>query len=288
MASEPGAGAQTALLELDHVSKRFGGLPAVDDLSFAARTGETLGVIGPNGAGKSTVISLVGGAIAPTSGVIRFQGRDVTRLAPHQRAHLGIARTFQVAQPFSGLDVRENIIIGALFGGRAPGRTEAERVADEVMERAGLTAKARLKGDALTVADRKRLEMARALAMRPRLLLLDEVMSGLTPYEVEQAVKLIREINQSGVTVIVVEHIMKAIQGVSDRVLVIHFGRRIAEGAPQETLSNPKVIEAYLGERYARERLGKPPDAGTDAGADAEVDVAGADGASPEDGSVDR
>ena len=240
------------MLELDHVTKRFGGLSAVDDLSFSVRAGEVLGVIGPNGAGKSTVVGLVAGAIGPTSGSIRFEGRDIGRLRPHQRAHLGIARTFQIAQPFAGLSMRENVVVGALFGGRAPNRAAAMRIADEVLERTGLTAKAGLKGDELTVADRTRLEMARALALKPRLLLLDEVMAGLVPSEVELAVRLIREINRSGVTVVVIEHIMRAIQGVSDRVLVINFGKRLAEGSPQEVLSDPRVIEAYLGERYAK------------------------------------
>ncbi|HKV84291.1 MAG TPA: ABC transporter ATP-binding protein [Ktedonobacterales bacterium] len=252
MASEPGVEGGAPILELDHVVKRFGGLSAVDDLSFAVRSGEVLGVIGPNGAGKSTVVGLVAGALSPTSGVIRFEGQDIGRLRPHQRAHLGIARTFQVAQPFAGLSMRENVVVGALFGGRAPNRAAAMRIADEVLERTGLTAKAALKGDELTVADRKRLEMARALALKPRLLLLDEVMAGLIPTEVELAVRLIREINESGVTVVVIEHIMRAIQGVSDRVLVINFGKRLTEGSPQEVLSDPKVIEAYLGERYAK------------------------------------
>ena len=176
------------MLELEHITKRFGGLPAVEDLSFRVREGEVLGMIGPNGAGKSTAISLIGGALAPTAGIVRFQGRDITRLAPHQRAQLGIARTFQVTQPFAQLDIRENVIVGALFGGHARGRPEAARRADAVLERVGLARKARLKGDELTVADRKRLEMARALATNPRLLLLDEVMACLTPREVGEAV----------------------------------------------------------------------------------------------------
>ncbi len=242
------------LLELRGATKRFGGLPAVDDLSFAVREGEVLGIIGPNGAGKSTLIGLIGGAIAPTAGTVHYQGRNIGRLSPHARSHLGIARTFQIAQPFVGLDVRENVLVGALFGQRDLGHAEALRVADEVLTRVGLARKARLKGGQLTVADRKRLEMARALATNPKLLLLDEVMAGLTSNEVDQAVGLIREINRSGVTVLVVEHIMRAIRGVSDRVLVMHHGRKIAEDAPDVVLSDPRVIEAYLGERYSKQR----------------------------------
>lgn len=245
----------TPLLQLVGVTKRFGGLAAVADLSFSLQKGEILGVIGPNGAGKSTMVNVIGGSMTQTSGTILYQGHDITRLPPNRRTHLGIVRTFQVTQPFMGLDVRENVMVGAFFGQQGRNRTKALRVADEVLERMNLAHKATFKGDQLTIADRKRLEMARALATNPQLLLLDEVMAGLTATEVAQAVELIKQINKTGVTILVIEHIVRAIASASNRILVLHHGRKIAEDEPSQVLSDPKVIEAYLGERYAKKRI---------------------------------
>lgn len=211
-------------------------------------------MIGPNGAGKSTLVGLIGGALAPTVGTVSFAGKTVNDVSASQRCMLGIARTFQLTLPFAGLDVRHNVMVGALFGRSRLSATNARRRADEVLEQVGLAHKAGVNGSDLTTAERKRLELARALATNPRLLLLDEVMAGLTPTEVEEALGVIRDINRAGITVVVIEHIMRAITGLSNRIMVMHHGRKIAEDEPERVLSDPRVIEAYLGSRYAQAR----------------------------------
>jgi branched-chain amino acid transport system ATP-binding protein len=243
----------SAVLEVDGLGRRFGGLEAVHDLSFTLSEAETLGVIGPNGAGKSTLVNLITGHLKPSAGRVVIGGRDVTGAKPWAIAEAGVARTFQIVKPFRDLTVRENVAIGSMFGSsRARSATEAIARAGEVLERVGLADRADAEPGGLSVADARRLELAKALAMRPRLLLLDEVMAGLRPREIEAALELIGSLKDEGITIIVVEHVMKAIMSVSDSVLVMHEGGELVHGRPREVVEDERVIEAYLGQRYAQ------------------------------------
>jgi branched-chain amino acid transport system ATP-binding protein len=242
----------STVLEVEHLGRRFGGLKAVHDVSFSLDEAQTLGVIGPNGAGKSTLVNLITGHLKPTAGRVVIDGRDVTGAKPWVIAKARVARTFQIVKPFRDLTVRENVAIGSMFGPtRARSTREAISRAGEVLERVGLADSAKAQPGNLSVADARRLELAKALAMRPRLLLLDEVMAGLRPREIEAALDLIRSLRDDGITIVVVEHVMKAIMSVSDSVLVMHEGGELVHGPPQEIVEDERVIEAYLGERYA-------------------------------------
>jgi branched-chain amino acid transport system ATP-binding protein len=235
-----------SLLALEGVSKRFGGLQAVSHLSLAMAEGEILGLIGPNGAGKTTVFHLVSGFLAPDAGDIRFRGRRVVGLRPHAVCRLGLARTFQLVRPFPELTVLDNVAVGAL--GRHPRLAAARARARAVVERLGLGARAGTPAGALTLADRKRLELARALATEPALLLLDEVMAGLTPAETAALVDVVRDINAGGVSVLLIEHNLQAVMALSHRLVVLSFGEKIAEGPPAAVAADARVVEAYLGE----------------------------------------
>ena len=237
-----------ALLEVEKVSKSFGGLMAVRRLDIAANEGEILGLIGPNGSGKTTLFNLITGFLKPNSGMIKFRGENITGLKPHRVCGSGIARTFQLVKPFAQLTALQNVMVGRVYG-RNPARSlkQAGAESSEILDFVGLGDKRDVVAHSLTLPNRKRLELARALATKPYLLLLDEIMAGLNPVEAEAAMELIKNIRDSGITVIMVEHIVKAVFGISGRVVVMNYGEKIAEGTPQEMAQNQAVIEAYLG-----------------------------------------
>ncbi len=245
----------TTLLSVRNVSKRFGGLQALTDVSFDLPEGQILGLIGPNGAGKTTLFNIINGVYKPDEGRISFMEQDVTRAKSYDLAHMGIARAHQIVRPLNELTVRENVMVGACFGRLNQGLEDAAHTADEVLGFVGLASRASLLARTLNVAEKKRLEMARALAARPYLLLLDEVLAGLNPSEVGRMIQTVRDIRQQGVTIIMIEHVMKAMMNISDRIIVLDYGRQIAEGTPAEIAKDPRVIEAYLGDPQLAEQL---------------------------------
>jgi branched-chain amino acid transport system ATP-binding protein len=237
----------SALLEVRGISKSFRGLRAVNDASFEIPEGDINGLIGPNGAGKTTIFNMIAGVYAPDAGEIIFQGKPIHGLRPDQVCAAGIGRTFQIVKPFAGLTVLDNVTVGALL--RSASTAEARRLSAEILERLGLGPKRDLPASSLTLPDRKRLEVARALATRPKLLLLDEVMAGLRPTECDQMVEILRELNREyGATILLIEHVMRAVMALAKHIGVLHHGEVIARGTPEQVVRDPAVLECYLGE----------------------------------------
>lgn len=241
----------STLLQLEGVTRQFGGLKAVSGVDLSVAPGEVIGLIGPNGAGKTTLVNVITGVHRATAGTVRFDGRDVTALKPFQAARRGIARTFQIVQPFPEMTVAENVAAAAMFAGAASYGAKADAEALEHLRFVGLADMAGKRASSLTLAMRKRLELAKGLAMRPKLLLLDEVNAGLNATEVDHALSLIRGIAARGVTILIIEHLMKVVLSLCTRIVVLHHGELIASGTPQEIVKDPRVIQAYLGRRYA-------------------------------------
>ena len=236
------------ILETESLTKNFGGLAAVSGVDFHIDAGEIVGLIGPNGAGKTTLFNLISGSLAPSLGKTQFNEHNITGKRPHKICKLGIARTFQLVQLFGHLTVRENVQLGSLFGKFGHSKwSEADEKSSELLEFVGLLDSENALAKDLSIANQKRLEVARALATRPKLLLLDEVMAGLNPTEVSEAIELVKRIRDKGITIFMIEHVMKAIMGISDRIIVLHYGLKIAEGTPAEIAAHEKVIEIYLG-----------------------------------------
>lgn len=243
------------LLQVLGVSKFFGGLQALRKVTFDLPEGQILGLIGPNGAGKTTLFNVINGVYTPEEGKVLFLGQDVTGRKPYDLAKMGMARTHQIVRPLAELSVRENVMVGACYGPKGYNLDAAAKVADEVLEFVGLADRAEQLAGSLNVAQKKRLELARALAAQPKLLLLDEVLAGLNPTEIGEMVNTIKRIRDQGITILMIEHVMKAIMSVSDRIIVLDFGELIAEGTPEEIANNERVQQAYLGDPKLAQRL---------------------------------